>query len=95
MSEFYERFTEFPELIDYRQDQYREVMNTLNSLKNIETNDPNEVLSLINSLNPTAVSRRYQSRCDSHRRGNRELTSSIRNISFRHCKRIMGSNTYV
>lgn len=95
MSEFFQRFAGFPELVDYRQDQLLEVYRAIESLKNIETNDPTEVLNLIRGLDPQRVHRMYQNKCNEHQSGNRVLSNAIRRMSFRSFKPVIGDSDYV
>ena len=95
MSELFDRFTEFPELVDYRQDQLIEVYRALDALRNITSEDPNQVIQMIQGLDLQRVHRNYQNKCNDHIRGNRSLQQAIRNVTFRAFKPVIGDINYV
>lgn len=88
-------FTDFPEFIDYRQDQMFEIMNALRTIKNISADDPNEILDVIRGIDPQRLFQMYANRNNEMRSGNRTLTRNIRNVTFRPFKAVIGDDDYV
>lgn len=95
MSELFERFTGFREFVDPRQDQLVDVYRALHALRNVSTNDPNEILSIISELDVSRVHRMYKNKCNDIARDNNNLQWALRNVSFKHYKAVIGDNDYV
>lgn len=95
MSELYERFTGFPEFLDIRQDQLADVYRAIHTLKNIQADDPNEVIRIISTLDLQRIHRMYQNKCYELQRGNNNLRYSIQRASFRPFKAVLGDIDYV
>lgn len=95
MSILSERFAEFPEFLDYRQDQLMDVLRAVRTLKNINVDDPNEMIRTIGDLDLPRVHRMYQNKCNELRHGNNTLHNSLRRVSFRPFKAVLGADDYV
>lgn len=90
-----ERFAEFPDFLDYRQDQLLDVMRAIRTLRSLNSDDPNEMIRTISDLDLPRVYRMYQNKCNEVHRGNSALIDSIRRVSFRPFKAVLGADDYV
>lgn len=95
MSELFERFADLPAFLDYRQDQMMDVLRTVQSLDNVSSEDPDEVIRMIQELHVERVYNAYRNKHSESLRGNSNLRWRIRSASFRNFKAVLGADDYV
>jgi hypothetical protein len=95
MSVLSDQFADFPDFVDYRQDQLMEVLQAVRTLGTLRSDDPNHIISTISSLDPPRLHRMYQNKCNELRRGNHSLVTVLRNVSFNRFRAVMGADDYV
>ena len=91
----FDRFTDFREFLDPRQDQLIDVYRAIHALENVNMNDSNDILRTISDLDVSRVHRMYQNKCNEVLYGNNNLRWALQAVSFRHCKAVIGDNDYV
>ena len=95
MSVLTELFAEFPEFVDYRQDQLLDVMRAIQTLKDVKSDDPTALIRTISNLDLPRLHTMYNNKCNEVRRGNSQLMYAIRDASFIRFKSVLGADDYV
>ena len=95
MSSLFQQFTLLPEFVDYRQDQFNDVVDALTMLNTLPDIDPNLVLEVLRSANVDQVSTNYAAKWRSTAEGNFDLYTQVHSISYRPCARVAGVLNYV
>lgn len=95
MSVLPESITRLPDFLDYRQDQFNDVISAIDTLKSINVDDPDEMIRTITELDLPRVHRMYHNKWHDMRNGNNTLLRALLNVSFRPFKAVLGADDYV
>lgn len=92
MSIIFERFSDLPDFIDIRQDQYREAMLAIRTLESLNSDDPSEMLNSIQNLHLDSLSNNYANKCTDLSNNNSTLRRSMNRANFSRFKQIIGDD---
>lgn len=97
MSVLSDQFAGFPDFVDFRQDQLMDVLRAVRTLRNMDSEDPSDLIRTLATLDLPRVHRMYQNKCNELRRGNYSIASAIQgaSVSFTRFRAVLGADDYV